>query len=286
MSSSHNKKRNTGLLYEFLIKTISTALVENDKQKSAKALKIIKQSFKPNSELYKEFRLINALVRTTVSSEAVAASIIAEAKSAARSHNVDELDRQKSILIRNINYQLQDDNFFDQHVNEYKVFATIQNLINGWRTKEPNIQKLAEYEDLLVKWLMTQKQEEQPAQVNENTVGTNRLLLKVMMKKLSEKYDGSLTQDQKSLIKAYAFATASDDKNTIIKKLQEIRSRLNESIDAYISSEESSNYLHGKLREIKEKLVEEPTDVDDSVVSEYMLYAKLVDELTTGGSDG
>jgi hypothetical protein len=286
MSSSHNKKRNTGLLYEFLIKTISTALVENDKQKSAKALKIIKQSFKPNSELYKEFRLINALVRTTVSSEAVAASIIAEAKSAARSHSVDELDRQKSILIRNINYQLQDDNFFDQHVNEYKVFATIQNLINGWRSKEPNIQKLAEYEDLLVKWLLTQKQEEQPVQVNENTVGTNRLLLKVMMKKLSEKYDGALTQDQKSLIKAYAFATASDDKNTIIKKLQEIRSRLNESIDAYISSEESSTYLHGKLREIKEKLVEEPTNVDDSVVSEYMLYAKLVDELTTGGSDG
>ena len=39
--SIHNKKRNTGLLYEFLIKTISQSLVDDDKKKSSKALKIV-----------------------------------------------------------------------------------------------------------------------------------------------------------------------------------------------------------------------------------------------------
>jgi hypothetical protein len=285
MSFSHNKKRNIGLLYEFLIKIISNALVENDKQKSAKALKIIKQSFKPGTELYKEFRLINSLMRTTVSSEAVAASIMAEAKSAARSHDPNLLDHQKSILIRNINHQLKDENFYDQYVNEYKMFATIQGLINNWRNPGSDLQKTAEYEDQLLKWLTSAKQESVDMKVNENSVGTNRLLMKVMMKKLSEKYEGTLSPDQKSLIKAYAFSTANEDSDTIIRKMNEIRQKLLGSIDEYVSLNESSEYLVSKLNEVKEKLLQQINEVDDSKVSEYMLYAKLVDELTGGSND-
>lgn len=286
MSSSHNKKRNTGLIYEFLIKTISNSLVENDKQKSARALKIVKQCFKPGTELYKEFRLVNSLIRTTVSSEATAASIISEAKLAARSHDLEELDRQKSILIRHINHQLQDENFYDQYVNEYKMFATIQNLINNWRRPGSDLQKTAEYEDQLMKWLTGPKQEVAKVQVNENSVGTNRLLMKVMMKKLSEKYEYTLTADQKGLIKAYAFSTANDDKTTITKKLQEIREKLSFSIEEYLRDNDESSYLNSKLSEVKNKLRESIDVIDDSIVSEYMLYAKLVDELTSGGSNG
>jgi len=286
MSSSHNKKRNTGLIYEFLVKTISNALVENDKQTSAKALRIVKQCFKPGTELHKEFRLINSLMRTTVSSESVAASILSEAKIAARSHDLQELDHQKSILIRNINHQLQDENFYDQYVNEYKMFATVQNLINNWRRSGSDLKQTAEYEDQLMKWLTSPKQEAAQLQVNENSVGTNRLLMKVMMKKLSEKYEGTLTYDQKSLIKAYAFSTANDDKTTMVKKLNEIREKLSTSIDDYLKNNNDSNYLNSKLTEVKVKLQESFDNVNDETVSEYMLYAKLVDELTSGGSNG
>ena len=114
--SAHNKKRNTGLLYEFLIHTISQALVDDDKRKSSRALKIIKSHFKPGTELYKEFRLINSIMKTTVSVESVASSILGEAKVAARSHDVDSLDREKSLLIRSINHQLNDDHFYDQQI--------------------------------------------------------------------------------------------------------------------------------------------------------------------------
>src|SRR6056297_1342856 len=94
---SHNKKRNTGLLYEFLVRRISEALLEGDQKKSNIALKVIKKHFsKENSQLYKEFRLINSLMKTTVGSEHTAASIIKEAKRAAKSHNNKSLDREKS----------------------------------------------------------------------------------------------------------------------------------------------------------------------------------------------
>ena len=40
MTHNSKKKRNSGLLYEFLVRTISRALVEGNKKKSAHALKI------------------------------------------------------------------------------------------------------------------------------------------------------------------------------------------------------------------------------------------------------
>lgn len=280
--SAHNKKRNTGLLYEFLIHTISQALVDDDKRKSSRALKIIKTHFKPGTELYKEFRLINSIMKTTVSAESVASSILGEAKVAARSHDVDSLDREKSLLIRSINHQLNDDHFYDQQISEYRTFATVQNLLNSWRLKSADLSKMAEYEDQVVRWLVTPKTESNEQITTEGTAGSNRLLMKIMMKKLGEKYDDTLTTEQKSLIKAYAFSAASDDEKTIILKLNEIKGKLLNSIESYVDNKKEEKYLSDKLNEVKSGLLNEVKKVDDSVVAEYMLYIKLIDELSGG----
>ncbi|NBP00713.1 MAG: hypothetical protein EBU90_11395 [Proteobacteria bacterium] len=281
--SVHNKKRNTGLLYEFLIKTISQALVDDDKKKSSKALKIVKTYFKPGTELYKEFRLINSIIKTTVSSEAVAASILNEAKLAARSHDLNELDKEKSLLIRSINHQLNDDHFYDQHISEYKTFATVQNLLNDWRSKSPDLSRMASYEDQIVNWLVTAKQEKSDHIVVEGSQGSNRLLMKIMMKKLGEKYDNSLTNEQKSLIKAYAFSSANDDNKTILLKIKEIKEKLINSINSYLlENSKSEKYLSDKLNEVKSNLLVDHEQVNDSIVAEYMLYIKLIDELSGG----
>ena len=59
MSKSHNKKRNVGLLYEFLVSVISRSLVDGDKKKSAQALKIIRKHFKRRTDgVINEFRKI------------------------------------------------------------------------------------------------------------------------------------------------------------------------------------------------------------------------------------
>ena len=92
MNATHNKKRNSCLMYEFLVRHISKSLVDDDKKSSDTALKILKKYYSSDTELYKEFRLLNALVTTSVSSEMVASSILTEAKSAARSHDLKKLD--------------------------------------------------------------------------------------------------------------------------------------------------------------------------------------------------
>jgi len=142
MSKNHNKKRNSILLYEFLVSSISKSLVEDDKRKSSAALKILRRHFKKGTNLYKEFRLLNSLIKTSVSSPQVASRILKEAKDAAIKMDLTELDREKSLLIRNINHTINNDgSFYDQHVNEYRMCATIQQLINEWRSDDADISR-------------------------------------------------------------------------------------------------------------------------------------------------
>lgn len=279
--NKHNKRRNSLLIYEFLVKTISKALIENDRRRSGVALKILKKHFKPGSELYREFRLMNALVKTTVSSEHVAASILKEAKSAVRGCDEVKLDREKSLLIRSINHELNDENFYDQQVNEYKLYATIQTLVNEWRSSEKDLQLVGNFEDQLMKHLVTERQEHGDSHLSEDSDGTARILMKVMTKKLNEKYNGVLNDQQRSLIRAYAYSTAASDSTSVQKKLLEIKDDLLQLIDSAAVKEEFKNsYTKEKLEETR-RLINEETlhEVDDSTVTRFMLYSRLRDEL-------
>ena len=279
MNNKHQKKRNCLLVYEFLVRTISTSLIENDKKKSATALKILRRHFKPGTELYKEFRLMNSLVKTTVSSEQIAASILKEARVASIGIDQKVLDKEKSILIRNINHTLNDNNFYDQNVNEYRTYATIQMLLNEWRSSSKDIYTTGQYEDQLMKYLLSEKKETNEHVMSDDSTGTTRLLMKVMTKKLNEKYNDSLNDQQKSLIKAYAYSTAADDQTSIRTKLYEIKESLTKLIDLSLG-DISSEFVKNKLVETKGILLCESFDnVDDDTVTRFMLYAKLNDEL-------
>lgn len=280
-SRNHQKKRNAALLYEWLVRTISRALIDGDKKRSQAALKLLKRHFKPGTELHKEFRLINSLVKTTVSSEAVAASILREAKEAARRHDPKALDKEKSILIHGINKTM-DELFYDQQVDEYRTYATIQTLLNDWRMQDPDLGRMAKYEDQLMTHLITEKVEKADVTVSEDSNGSARLLMKVLMKRLNEKYSGSLNEEQKGLIRAYAWSTATDDITSMTKKLDEVKGGLLEAIERQLTGTKDLNeYVSKKLVDAKEQLLAEKLDVvDDATVTRFMLYAKLASELS------
>ena len=67
----HNKKRNVGLIYELLIRRLSRAVVEQDNSKIRTVKQIINTRFKPGTELYKEFRLFNAITSTNSVSDQI-----------------------------------------------------------------------------------------------------------------------------------------------------------------------------------------------------------------------
>lgn len=277
--SKRQKKRNSLLLYEFLVRTISSGLIEDDKKRSSVALKILRKHFKPGSELYKEFRLMNALAKTTVSSDTVASSIIKEAKEAVKTFDADKIDREKSLAIRSINHMLNDEYFYDQHVNEYRTFATIQTLVNQWMSKDPDISKLAVAEDRVMTHLLAEKASSSETPLSEETNGSARLLMKVMTKKLNEKYNGVLSEQQRAIVKAYAYSAASEDDSSIKMKLEEVKHRLTEEIAKATLTVENA-HLKEKLSLASESIASETLAVvDDDTVTRFMLYSKLSDEL-------
>ena len=184
------------------------------------------------------------------------------------------------MLIKHINHSLQDDNFYDQQVNEYRMYATIQTLLNDWRLSDKNLFRLATYEDQLVKWLISEKKQHDEQIISEESTGMSRLLMKVMTKKLNEKYSGMFNEDQKSLVKAYCFSAANSDPTIIHKKLSEIKGNLLQRIEEYKNSRPSDKYINGKLNETREKILAEKLDnVDDELITRFMLYTKLGTEL-------
>lgn len=276
------KRRNTALMYEWLVKKVSRSLVEQDDKTAAVAVKILKKHFRPGTELHRELKLINAMVKMTVRSDASAAAIVAEARAAAQQYDSEKLDREKSLLIRNVNHRLNDDTIFEQSIPNYRMYSTAQTLLNEWRKTitQRDIQKVATYEDQLINWMLTEKNESDGGVIEESATDT-RLLVKVMMKKLSEKYDGALSKDQKDLVRAYAFATAHDDANIVKTKLVEIKARLLESISRHETQSPDEQYMNKTLGDVRNKLVAESLQpVDDDTVSRFMLYTKLCDELS------
>ena len=85
--AKHNKKRNVGLIHEQLVRFASEKIVEGAKNKAEVALEILNEHFEQDSQLYKEFRLFNALVHTRASTSNIARRIILESKAARKNHN-------------------------------------------------------------------------------------------------------------------------------------------------------------------------------------------------------
>lgn len=281
-ASKHNKRRNAGLLYEFLVRLISKSLVEGDHERSTLALQTLKKHFKQGTELYKEFRLLHALMKAEVSSDSVAASIISEAKAAARTHDFSALEVEKSKLIKTINHKLDDGTFWDQPIAEYRMLATVQTLINDWRLgADAPLDRVAKYEDQLTKWLTEAREKSQVHDELAGTPGENRLVFKLMMQRLNEKYGMALTADQRSVLKEYVFIVSTDrDYTGLRKKLLEIKEATLRSLNAYIVSQSVNTYMQEKLAEARADIESETlNEISDSVITKFMLYMKLVSEL-------
>ena len=96
----HNKKRNVGIIYEQLSQAFSQALVEKNQKKSLLIKKIIDSHYERDGEIFKEFKIFNALLKVHANSDSLATSILEEAKTATNSLNKKKLSIEKSLLIK------------------------------------------------------------------------------------------------------------------------------------------------------------------------------------------
>jgi len=202
---------------------MSRALVENDKKNVGVIKAIITKHFTKNAQLYKEFRLFNALIRTSGVSDSLAARILGETQKAAQNHDDERLDKEKSALIKDINYTLNESDFYAQRVPDYVNYATIQSLLNGWRSSLPDIKKMAAHEKKIHEWL--QRPSDECILENHQVPKINDLTVTVMQNKFMKKYNNSLTERQKVIMHAYLMEN-SEKLTTELEKIERDISRV------------------------------------------------------------
>jgi hypothetical protein len=277
MNKNHNKKRNVGIIYEQLLRKISEHIVDGDSESAARVVDIVKKHFKPGTELYKEFRLFNALVKTQVSSSEIAAKILVEARSAAKDHNSTKLMQEKSSLIKEINYTVKSNDFYTTRVPEYRTYATIQMLMNDWRnSKTSDISRIAEFEDKIHNWLLTPKSVTEISELKTENV--DNLVVSVMREKLNKKYDNVLTQRQMSLVREHALRESGGE--NFKKYLDSVVKETLEKVNSYKRACKNS-FVESKIPSVV-MLVESlnTSDHSDSNIAKFMTALKLCDEIT------
>jgi hypothetical protein len=279
----HNKKRNVGIIYELLLREISSDIVDEGGS-SAKAGVLLRKHFKKGTELHKEFRLFNALVRTQASSPAVAMTILSEAKKLARDMNPKQLDIEKTELIHNINRTLDKERFYGRWLPEYREFATIQILLNDWRGEGlKNISRQAEFEEQVKTWLIKERRDPRADIVIDPNV--DNLVLTLMEKKFDKKFGNALTEQQKNIMRAYVLSETTNDKTTFSKFLEELKEETIASLDAYLIKENNA-VLNEKATSIRSDVVSLPTDsFDDKVIVRYLTVSQLKSTLEEGHSN-
>lgn len=280
MAKTHNKKRNVGIIYEQLLRYISKSLVEGNEKNAKKASGILKKHFHKDSELYREFRLFNALVKTTVDSENLAGRILQEAKKAAVTFDPSKLRHEKASLIKEINYSLNDPEFYSQRINDYRSYATIQTLLNDWRKDENtlNITRVAKYEDSVSKWLLTEKVNDDVDQHKNDDI--NSLTVKIMTEKFNKKYGKTLNDNQAALIKEYVFSISSGKTDAFKDYLTSIKSQALLELHNF-SSTCDNEILNEKINTVKRNVESlSTTSIDDETIARFLLVSGLKDELT------
>jgi len=260
-----------------LLKYITKNILESNKKNAKKGTRIIEKHFHKNSELYKEFRLFNALAKSKVSNTHVVASILNEAKNAVR-NNIDynKLEKEKSDLIRDINYNLSKD-FYYNPVPNYRDLGAIQLTINEWKKKSPDLKKLVEFETKIAEIML--EEEKSPVVEDEiNASHSDRLVLKIMTEKINKKYNADLTNEQKNIIKNYVFYS---EKNG--NYLQEyFKSKKKEALLVLEDFEDKSEnrYLLSKVDKVRNKINEvNIEEVTDENVIKFLSITNLINEL-------
>ena len=278
-----SKKRNALLTFEFLTKEASRRVVAGDTDGAERVIALIKETFAQGTELHRELRLARSLLVTRVSSPAVAAHILTEARCITKDIDATKLNAEKTKLITRIEREVDPSGIvYEEQLPNYRLLSTIGTLISDWRSGSDDIQRIASYEDLLMEHLTAQViQDNTPEEVNNMSSGERRALIAIMSRKLEEKWGAALTKDQKSLLREYVLAK---EPSVLLERLRSIQTSAVECLNECRLLPEKTDYFVERVENSTRAIATHKIDeVNDETVGLSLLYLKLIAEAAEEG---
>jgi hypothetical protein len=229
MSIKHSKFKNTGLLFELLVRQITSDTLEG---KNSTAINILKKYF-VNTELGKEYKLYEQLGAYKNLTESKAEMVINTLIETSTKLKRTEIRKQKYNLVREIKENYNVENFFRAKVGNYKVFAALNNLIENQSSEKVAPETVINNKITLLEHLTKVPAAVQSDELLEEYKGYSKdlriLTYKMLLEKFNEKYD-HLTPQQKEVLREVVTAVDNTDKlkqyyNTKIAEVQNLLSK-------------------------------------------------------------
>jgi predicted DNA-binding protein len=277
----HSKYKNTGLIFELLIKQVAADTLS---RKESPAIKVIKKFYTGNTTLVKEFKLYDFILKNKGVGSKKAETIVSTIVEISRKLDLDSLKKQKYELIKELKQHYDLEEFFSMKVDTYKPLAALYCLLEAQNTPDlldPNV--FVNNKTTILEHLTQTKHSEgqvKDALIEEYSKFDKDLRLltyKILLEKFNDQYK-DLLPEQKNILKEFIVSANSSIRlrnivNEEMVKLSENISKLKAKI--------TDSVVRIKLEEIQKAIipVKNTQKVDDNHLVSLMQYYELVNEL-------
>jgi hypothetical protein len=280
MNIKHSKYKNTGILFELLVRQVTSDTLNGT---NSAALKLI-QKFFVKSELGREYKLYETLAKNTALTEGKANVMIQTLLETSKKLNKSTLRREKYNLINEIKKHYNLEEFFKTKLPHYKTFAAFYTL-----TEVQNTDVLVDA-DVIVSNKMTLLEHLSTSQIKTEKVeaeilrefqsydkDTRMLTYRILMEKFNGKYS-NLYESQKEILRQYINSV---DSTPVLKefynsKVVEIKTALNE-----LNTKVTDKAVQIKINEVANLITEldKNAKVSSEDIVNILQYFELYEEL-------
>ena len=283
MKIKHSKLRNTGLIFELLVKQIAADTLNN---KDSAAVAILKKHFTGKSSLVKEFKLYEFILKNRGVQQTKAETILSTITEVSRKLDQKTLKKQKYGLIADIKESYGIDEFFALPVRDYKPLAALYCLLEAQNNNNlVNPQFLVDNKITLLEHLTTVSQNQDDVkdtlieEYSKYDKDLRLLTFKILLEKFNDNYK-NLLPEQRNILKEFITSVNSQTRlrKIVNEELEKIASQIND-----LSSRVKDEVVKIKLDEVAKtiKPLSNKERINDNHLVNLMQYYDLVNELRT-----
>ena len=280
MKIKHSKYKNTGILFELLVRQATADTLNGT---DSAAIDLIKGFF-VKSELGREYKLYESVVKSNVLTESKANAIVTTILETSQKLNRTALRKQKYNLINEIKKHYDLNSFFGAKLKNYKELASIYTLIESYNSKDiTDTDQIVNNKVTLLEYLT--KQPIQEGNVKEDVLkefstydkDLRILTYRVLLEKFNDKHQ-DLSKEQKQVLKEYINSVDSAPalREFYNTKINELKSTLvNESKNITDKATQVKVNEVAKLLELLGK----DSKINESNLVDLLQYYQLVNEI-------
>ena len=281
MKIKHSKFRNTGLIFELLVKQIAADTLNG---KDSAAVTILKNFYSNKSSLAKEYKLYEFIVKNKNVSQSKAEAIVSTITEVSRKLDQKTLKAQKYELISAIKESYDVNEFFGMQVRDYKPLAALYCLLEAQNNDNLiNPQILIDNKTTILEHLTSAPQNEEEVkdtlieEYSKYDKDLKLLTFKILLEKFNSKYK-NLLPEQKNILKEFI---------TSVNSQSRLRTLVNEEMNKIasavrnLSAKVKDEVVKIKLDEVAKSInpLTKKDKISDNHLVNLMQYYDLVNEL-------